>query len=133
MRVRPPVPPHPKASPGRPGFPAIPRSPGLAQSGARRTSARAHRGFGLPGLLGAVAVTIAAIGLSALLMLALAALLANERLPPLDVLTDYRPKLPLRVYTADGELIGEFGCFLREGPLSLAAFQASVFAILVSS
>ena len=30
-------------------------------------------------------------------------------LPSLDVLTDYRPKIPLRVYTADGQLIGEFG------------------------
>jgi penicillin-binding protein 1A len=63
----------------------------------------------LPGLLGAAAIIASALGLSALLMLALAALLAGERLPPLDVLTDYRPKLPLRVYTADGELIGEFG------------------------
>ena len=25
------------------------------------------------------------------------------------MLTDYRPKIPLRVYSADGELIGEFG------------------------
>ena len=32
-----------------------------------------------------------------------------HQLPALDVLTDYRPKIPLRVYTADGELIGEFG------------------------
>ena len=30
-------------------------------------------------------------------------------LPTLDALTDYRPKLPLRVYTADNVLIGEFG------------------------
>ncbi len=30
-------------------------------------------------------------------------------LPSLEVLTDYRPKIPLRVYSADGELIGEFG------------------------
>ncbi len=39
----------------------------------------------------------------------LAVLLANDRLPPLDALTDYRPKVPLRVFTADGQLIGEFG------------------------
>ena len=30
-------------------------------------------------------------------------------LPPFDVVTDYRPKIPLRIYTADGALIGEFG------------------------
>ena len=30
-------------------------------------------------------------------------------LPPFDVVTDYRPKIPLRVYNADGALIGEFG------------------------
>lgn len=30
-------------------------------------------------------------------------------LPSLDVLTDYRPKIPLRVYTSDNVLIGEFG------------------------
>ena len=30
-------------------------------------------------------------------------------LPELDALTDYRPKIPLRVYTSDNVLIGEFG------------------------
>lgn len=30
-------------------------------------------------------------------------------LPALDIVTDYQPKVPLRVYTADGALIGEFG------------------------
>ena len=35
--------------------------------------------------------------------------LTYPNLPSLEVLTDYRPKIPLRVYTADGFLIGEFG------------------------
>jgi penicillin-binding protein 1A len=35
-------------------------------------------------------------------------------LPPLDSLTDYRPKLPLRIYTADNVLIGEFGAEHRD-------------------
>lgn len=35
--------------------------------------------------------------------------LLYPNLPSLDVLTDYRPKIPLRVYSADGRLIGEFG------------------------
>jgi len=30
-------------------------------------------------------------------------------LPSLDALVDYRPKIPLRVYTSDGVLIGEYG------------------------
>jgi len=47
-----------------------------------------------------------------LLIVALAGLVAvfaYPNLPSLEVLTDYRPKIPLRVYTADGFLIGEFG------------------------
>ena len=32
-----------------------------------------------------------------------------KQLPAIDSLTDYRPKIPLRVYSADGTLIGEFG------------------------
>ena len=31
------------------------------------------------------------------------------QLPSIETLTEYRPKVPLRVYTADGDLIGEFG------------------------
>jgi penicillin-binding protein 1A len=30
-------------------------------------------------------------------------------LPSLEVLTDYRPKVPLRIFSAEGELMGEFG------------------------
>lgn len=41
--------------------------------------------------------------------LAIAIILTYPRLPSLDVLTDYRPKIPLRVYSADNVLIGEFG------------------------
>jgi len=35
--------------------------------------------------------------------------LAWPNLPSLETLTDYRPRIPLRVYTADGYLLGEFG------------------------
>ena len=44
-----------------------------------------------------------------LLVAVLAAVLTYPALPALDVLTDYQPKLPLRIYTADGALLGEFG------------------------
>jgi penicillin-binding protein 1A len=40
---------------------------------------------------------------------ALVLLLAYPNLPSLETLTDYRPKIPLRVYSAEGALIGEFG------------------------
>ena len=43
------------------------------------------------------------------LLATLALVLANDRLPPLDAMLDYRPRIPLRVYTSDGQLIGEFG------------------------
>jgi penicillin-binding protein 1A len=35
--------------------------------------------------------------------------LAYPNLPTLEALTEYQPKIPLRIYTADGVLIGEFG------------------------
>jgi penicillin-binding protein 1A len=36
-------------------------------------------------------------------------MLTYPTLPALDLLTDYRPKVPLRVYSAEGTVIGEFG------------------------
>jgi penicillin-binding protein 1A len=35
--------------------------------------------------------------------------IAYYRLPSIETLTDYRPKVPLRVWSADGVLLGEFG------------------------
>ena len=43
------------------------------------------------------------------LLVGYALLVASPNLPSLDTITDYRPKIPLRVYTADNVLIGEFG------------------------
>jgi penicillin-binding protein 1A len=40
---------------------------------------------------------------------ALTVVLLWPNLPSLEVLTDYRPKIPLRIFSAEGELIGEFG------------------------
>ncbi|MGA7178264.1 MAG: penicillin-binding protein 1A [Thiobacillaceae bacterium] len=39
----------------------------------------------------------------------LAAALIYPNLPPLEALTDYKPKQPLRIYSSDGALLGEFG------------------------
>ncbi|SOZ14511.1 bifunctional penicillin-binding protein 1a: transglycosylase (N-terminal); transpeptidase (C-terminal) [Cupriavidus taiwanensis] len=58
--------------------------------------------FWAVGLVVAGAVVIA-------LLLGYALLVAAPNLPSLDTITDYRPKIPLRIYTADNVLIGEFG------------------------
>lgn len=49
------------------------------------------------------------LGLVLAALATLAAALIYPTLPSLEALTDYRPKVPLRVYSADGYLIGEFG------------------------
>ncbi|MCE9550019.1 MAG: transglycosylase domain-containing protein, partial [Betaproteobacteria bacterium] len=50
-----------------------------------------------------------ALIITPLLVLIFAAMLTYPTLPSLEALTDYRPKIPLRVYSAEGVLIGEFG------------------------
>ncbi|MGH8665019.1 MAG: penicillin-binding protein 1A [Burkholderiales bacterium] len=50
-----------------------------------------------------------AVPVAAALLLTFAVILVYPTLPSLEVLTDYRPKIPLQVFTADGVLIGEFG------------------------
>jgi penicillin-binding protein 1A len=52
---------------------------------------------------------VISLGVVGTALAGLAAALIYPNLPPLEALTDYKPKLPLRVYTADGDLIGEFG------------------------
>jgi penicillin-binding protein 1A len=56
--------------------------------------------------LAGIAITFVLV-VAALLAVALA--VAYPNLPPITSLTDYRPKLPLRVFSADGVLLGEFG------------------------
>lgn len=46
---------------------------------------------------------------SAALLLVIALSIAWPNLPDLSAMTDYRPRVPLRIYTADKVLIGEFG------------------------
>ena len=54
-------------------------------------------GLGLAGLL------------SGLIILALALAVAFPNLPDISDLSDYRPKLPLRVFSVEGDILGEFG------------------------
>ncbi|MDA7416481.1 PBP1A family penicillin-binding protein [Xenophilus arseniciresistens] len=51
----------------------------------------------------------AAVVASAAIVLAMALAVAYPNLPDVSDLADYRPKLPLRIFSADGMLIGEFG------------------------
>ncbi|MCY7372050.1 MAG: penicillin-binding protein 1A [Polaromonas sp.] len=52
---------------------------------------------------------LAASALGLVLAVAVALAVAYPNLPDISDLSDYRPKLPLRVFTADSVLIGEFG------------------------
>ena len=47
--------------------------------------------------------------LSLLTLIAIALAVAFPNLPDITDLSDYRPKLPLRIYSAEGDLMGEFG------------------------
>lgn len=49
------------------------------------------------------------MGLIGLLIIVFALTLAYPNLPDLDSITSYRPKIPLRVFSADNVLLGEFG------------------------
>src|SRR5437868_6384239 len=59
--------------------------------------------------LGFPLALLAGLGTAAVLLLALVIVLAYPNLPELGALTAYQPKSPLRIYSADGSLIGEFG------------------------
>jgi penicillin-binding protein 1A len=60
-------------------------------------------------------LTLGALGLLAgftvigVLLLGFMLAMAYPNLPELSSLTDYRPKIPLRIFTADNVMIGEFG------------------------
>ncbi len=51
----------------------------------------------------------AGLALCATLLIGIALALAWPNLPDLNAMTDYRPRVPLRIYTSDKVLIGEFG------------------------
>ncbi|MBL8308056.1 MAG: penicillin-binding protein 1A [Rubrivivax sp.] len=74
-------------------------------------AARPESGWGPTVLrgLGWAAGLLAGGLFSVLLLVALALAVAYPNLPEIDSLTDYRPKLPLRVFSSDGVQLGEFG------------------------
>src|SRR4051812_21186484 len=75
-------------------------------------SMRGWRGSNFPmwlRFLGFPAALLAGSVAAAVLILGLLVVLAYPNLPELGALTAYQPKVPLRIYTAEGTLIGEFG------------------------
>jgi len=60
------------------------------------------------------ALSVFALPIFFVLLVVFAAVLTYPTLPSLESLTDYRPKIPLRVFSAEGILIGEFGQERRE-------------------
>jgi penicillin-binding protein 1A len=78
---------------------------------APRAAGHSARGPGRVVLIGLAWLTAAllAAGLTGALLLGTALAVAYPNLPEISGLTDYRPKLPLRVISADGVLLGEFG------------------------
>ena len=87
-------------------MPPLPQEPSLAAA----HSARMHPILGL--LLKALAwlmgVSIAAF-LGVVCLVALVMSIAYPNLPEVSELASYRPKLPLRVFSIEGDLLGEFG------------------------
>ncbi len=66
---------------------------------------RGQRGF----LLAALAVVLVLVVLAVAGAAGYVMLRVMPNVPALDAVTDYRPKIPLRIYSADNVLIGEFG------------------------
>ncbi|WP_296945667.1 penicillin-binding protein 1A [uncultured Massilia sp.] len=66
---------------------------------------RGQRGF----LLAALAVVLVLVVLAVAGAVGYVMLRVMPNVPALDAVTDYRPKIPLRIYSADNVLIGEFG------------------------
>ncbi|HQS22437.1 MULTISPECIES: penicillin-binding protein 1A [unclassified Acidovorax] len=89
------APPNSPKQPHKPDASATDRRPGWL-----RWIFRAFLWIGGLGLAG---------GLALLLVIGVALAMAYPNLPDVSDLADYRPKLPLRIYSSEGALLGEFG------------------------
>jgi penicillin-binding protein 1A len=76
----------------------------------RRATTRGEHGFVFTSLL----LVVVVLALLAGLALAVSVAVIYPQLPPLDAVTDYRPRQPLQVYTRDGAEIAQFGSERRE-------------------
>lgn len=94
---RPPLPQDSRKQPGRPQRPRLNSGNHSFWTAFRGPLVKALL---IMGLVGAILIS---------LLLAYAFIIAKPNLPSISALTDYNPKVPLRIYTADKVLIGEFG------------------------
>lgn len=70
--------------------------------------------------------------LATLLLVAYAAVIVYPTLPSLEALTEYNPKIPLRIFSADGALIGEFG-EERRAVVKIAQVPASLKQAIIAA
>jgi penicillin-binding protein 1A len=97
----------------------------ISETSRRRFNKPVRIALGLVGI-------IASLVLIGALIVGFTLAMAYPNLPALDSLTDYRPKIPLRIFSADNVLIGEFGeerrnlVHIKEIPLIM---QKAVLAI----
>lgn len=93
--------------------PSMPQNDKATSSHPSPKPASAQRRRGWAGVVlrwvGALVGLVAAGALAGLIAVGLALAIAYPNLPDVTELANYRPKLPLRVFTAEGQLIGEFG------------------------
>ena len=83
--------------------------PDSKRSGAKPRTTRSAWYSGVPRIVLWCFGLVAAAALGVAMMVAVALALAYPNLPDISDLADYRPKLPLRVYSSEGALLGEFG------------------------
>jgi penicillin-binding protein 1A len=65
-------------------------------------------------------------------LVAYAALVVYPNLPALQSLTEYQPKIPLQIFSAEGQLIGEFG-EERRSVVSIGAVPAALKLAIISA
>ena len=89
-------------------MPPNPNPPNATEARSRVLSRPLWLGWLITLILWGSGLLVAGV-LSVLLVVAVALAVAYPNLPDISDLADYRPKLPMRVYSADGVVIGEFG------------------------
>lgn len=85
---------------------STPNPPENESSPVRKQNASMHWLLRL--VLWSVGIALAG-ALSLLIVIGLALAVAFPNLPDISDLSDYRPKLPLRIFSAEGDLLAEFG------------------------
>ena len=73
-----------------------------------------QRGFGIGKFFAWLFAIPVFLAISGGLVTVIVIALANDRVPPIDAMLEYRPRMPLQIYTVDNKLIGEFGTERRK-------------------